>query len=705
MAFNEGGSVLLSDKPLLDPKDDQLGYAQFAKNLAEIVCKVTQPEGLVIAIHGPWGSGKTTLLNFITHYLKQKPKGEQPIIVHFNPWWFSEQESLIRQFIEELLSAVAKWEVLADKLKEYLYNFCEVHQYGRAFKPFLRQKSVAELKHQVVEMLKKQKKKIVIIIDDIDRLNTKEIKQLFRLVKAVMDFPNVIYLLAFDKKVVIQALSDEQGVPAEAYLEKIVQLPLELPLLDKTSLRHLFFEKLDAILADTPSEMFDRIYWSNVYFGAIDHFINTPRAVVRFINTLSVTYPAVKGEVNAVDFVAIEAIRVFCPLAYDIIRKNPGVFTGVDVDDNLKLFHESWLAEIPEKDREPIKVLLKHLFPKLEAIWENTHYPPSWLSTWRKQRRVCSPDVFHIYFHFAVPEWDISNAEMKAFLALAQDPNTFGRQLLQLANQKRPDGTTRVRVFLERLWDYSEKEIPLEYIPSVIQAFFDIGDKLLCPEDEPRRLADFGNDIRIMRVIWRLLRRLSKPERFEILKLGMAIGESLSIIVKVLRSLQEEHRKDGAQEAQSEDERLVDAEHLQELENVVLENIRNAAKSDVLLDAPKLPTILYFWRDLTGEEEVKKWVSHVISSDELLVKFIEKFLTVGVVESLSTASGVIKFKLDLKSLEPFCEPSEVADRLKKLVKYLRLTENQKAAVMEFLREYKMIQEKEKSNAQFAEEEE
>ena len=54
----------------------------------------------------------------------------------------------------------------------------------------------------------------------------------------------------------------------------------------------------------------------------IDPLIQVPRDVVRFTNTLSVTYPAVCGEVNPVDFIALEAIRNFLPDLYDIIRKN-----------------------------------------------------------------------------------------------------------------------------------------------------------------------------------------------------------------------------------------------------------------------------------------------------------------------------------------------------------------------------------------------
>jgi hypothetical protein len=77
--------TLSADKPLIDPQEDQLGYALFARHLAFSLTKMVPAEGFVVAIYGPWGSGKTTLLNFLFHYFKEAPVDEQPIIVPFKP--------------------------------------------------------------------------------------------------------------------------------------------------------------------------------------------------------------------------------------------------------------------------------------------------------------------------------------------------------------------------------------------------------------------------------------------------------------------------------------------------------------------------------------------------------------------------------------------------------------------------------------------
>ncbi|MDZ4671931.1 MAG: P-loop NTPase fold protein [Phototrophicales bacterium] len=98
---NNNGSdahSLHADKPLTDPLHDLLNYDGFATTLAKSIETMMPPEGLVMAIYGPWGAGKTTLVEFTLHHLEKIAIENRPIIVRFNPWWFSGHENLIRVF-------------------------------------------------------------------------------------------------------------------------------------------------------------------------------------------------------------------------------------------------------------------------------------------------------------------------------------------------------------------------------------------------------------------------------------------------------------------------------------------------------------------------------------------------------------------------------------------------------------------------------
>ncbi|GAB1539221.1 KAP family P-loop domain protein [Scytonema sp. NUACC21] len=561
--------------PSIKPEQDRLGYATFAKHLADSICKMSFSEGFVIAVYGSLSSGKSTLLNLVVHYLKQKPDEEQPIIVPFNPWLFSGHQDITRRFFDQLQNVLSQVTAVPKGLKERIANVAKAiseiplpyAQAGKAVATLVddEQKETSELKEEVEDSLMKQQRRIVITIDDIDRLPTEDIKQLFRLLKAIPNLTNIVYLLVFDKEVVIKALADSQGTPGQEYLDRIVQVAFELPSPGKTSLRRLLFEKLDGVIGDKSKDLFEPTRWSNVYFYGIDYFITNLQDIVRLIDRLTVTYPAVECEVNPVDFIALESLRVFCPIAYDTIWQNKNAFLeerNYSLEE-LKNFHNFWMAQLPDEDKQPVQKLLMYLFPKLEMIWGNSKSIEKQIVDFQKQLRVCCQEIFPIYFRLNFLEADLSNTQIKAVLSSACHAKFFGEKLIELTRQKRYDGTTLVREFLERLENYAEKVIPTHCISVIVEALFDVGEQLLCPEDQPNTIFDFGNEVRIHRLISQLLCRLDEPTRFELLKTSMGQGQALSIIAKEVDTL-------GEQQASSpEDEGLVSAEHLQELQAIV----------------------------------------------------------------------------------------------------------------------------------------
>jgi len=610
------------DDLFIEPEKDRLGYASFAKHLADSICKMTVTEGFVIAVYGSWGSGKSTLLNFVVDYLKQKPDEEQPIIVPFSAWLFTGNQDITRRFFDQLHSVLTSVTYVPRGLRERIAGFAKViseiplpyAQAGKAVATLFddQEKEASELKEEVEHTVVQQQRRIVVAIDDIDRLPAEDIKQLFRIFKAIPNFTNVVYLLVFDKQVVSKALCDTKEASPEAYFEKTIQVAFELPSPDKTSLRRLLFEKLDSVLIGTPkdgdrlnssqpcgetspsaeepelqqvpdlegadvenpptalAQVFDQTYWSNVYFQGIDHFITNLRDIVHLTDTLTMTYPVVKGEVNPVDFIALESLRVFYPMVYDIIRKNKNDFVGkVNVSlDELKKFHNSWLAQLQDKDKQPVKNLLKIIFPKLQPVWGKRYYDEQELK-WRNQQRVCCSEIFPIYFRLTLSEADLSNTQIQAILASACDAKLFGKKLIELSEQIRPDGTTQVRAFLEKLEDSTLNEIPTDCIPSILEAFFDVGEELLRSDDEPHTtMFDFGNEITIHRIILRLLCRLDEAARFEVLKTSMAQGKALSIITKELENLNEQ-QGEYSSDINLENEELISAQHLKELEEIV----------------------------------------------------------------------------------------------------------------------------------------
>ncbi|MFN6561269.1 MAG: KAP family NTPase [Nostoc sp. ChiSLP01] len=568
------------DSSLIDPEKDLLEYANFAKYLADSICKMSFPEGFVIAVYGSWNSGKSTLLNFVVHYLQQQPEEEQPIIVPFNPWLLSGHENITRRFFEQLQNVLSQELSVPKGLKERLADFAAIisdiplpyAQTGKALAALLNEKDkeAAELKEEVEDTLVQQQRRIVVTIDDIDRLAGEDIKQLFRIFKAMRNFTNVVYLIVFDKEVVLKVIADTKEISGEAYLEKIIQVSFELPIPDKIALRRLLFQKLDNIFSETPKEKINQVRWGDIYFHGIDYFINNIRDIVRFVNTLTVTYPAVKDEVNLVDFIAIESLRVFCPKIYRIIHQNPHIFVGeINLsNDELKNLINTWIAQLPDKDKQPIQNLLKHLFPKLKYILGNIYLDKTQELAWREQLRICSLERFPVYFRLSLSAGELSNIQKKIILGLLGDAEKFRNYLIELAKQKLPGGTTQARVFLEQLENFSQEEISVDYIPLLVEALFDVSDELLSQNDESNGVLDFGNEAIASRCISQLLCRIDERSRFELLKKAITQNKALAVINHQIETLKEQQSQYSADKYNDEEEWLLNVQHLKELQEM-----------------------------------------------------------------------------------------------------------------------------------------
>lgn len=722
-----------SDAPLSDPKDDVLGYASFAENLAKAIMKAPPSDGLVLAVFGPWGSGKSTVLNFVVHHLNELSDEQQPIIVRFNPWWFAGQEDLTRRFFDQLAVEIHRWEMqqiasdqgvgqrarrwLAERRQPVAAVVGKIAALGQAFSPAFKAlelvgeelqgapKGVLQAKAAAGEALRKLHRPIVVLMDDIDRLASDEIRDIFRLIKAVGDLRHVTYILALDRNVATNALKQlnsadiqKEVVSGEDYLAKIVQAGFDLPQIDRYDLDRLLTARLDKIIADTPQDMFDQRYWANLYLQGIRHFLTSPRDVGRLCNALAVTYPAVEGEVNPVDFIAIETLRVLYPVLYDVIRDSSSQFIGGRLgsgrsaeEAELAAFHKGWLDDLERSNRllvEPVRYLMSELFPKLKAIWDNHVYDDGTERELRKECHVGSPDFFPVYFRLAVPADRISTGRMRALLALGNNAPAFSTELLRLANEPARSGTKAAHL-LGRLEEFTESGIPAGHIPSVVSAMFDAGDQLLEPQHQRQGGFDFGNHVRIARVSIQLLRRLPEHERFGVLLATMEHSRSLSTIVDFVISLGLQHGKYGEKSPDPDERRLVTIEHLTALEAVAVAKITHAAESDSLLSTPLLVTVLHFWRDQQGEEPVKKWTLDAVASDNGLATFLERFLGRGYKSSMGELTSEIYYRLDPKSVSPFIEPDVIIARVRQMENSASLTGNQRLAARQFVTDYEL----------------
>jgi predicted KAP-like P-loop ATPase len=233
------------DRPIACAKEDRLGRKGFAQALATHLLRTPADDSAVFALYGAWGSGKTSILNLVEGELSKEGELSQNktlTVLRFNPWLFSGTDQLVSGFFRELAAQLSerKHETF-QKVAEIFAGMGEVFSVvsavpgvggwakvaevaakgasmaaayqGNAFK------SLESQRKRLIDALQKIEGRVIVLIDDIDRLRHEEIRDIVRLVRLVADLPRTVYLLAFDRVRVVQALS-ESGQSGQDYLKK-----------------------------------------------------------------------------------------------------------------------------------------------------------------------------------------------------------------------------------------------------------------------------------------------------------------------------------------------------------------------------------------------------------------------------------------------------------------------------------------------------
>lgn len=689
--------MFVSDQPIKSCSEDILGRDKFAKALAGAILNYNYSESIVIGLFGEWGSGKTSILNMAIESIEDSTKdlAESPIITRFNPWLYSDQEKLIFQFFEHLSKIIKR----TDYAKNAQELGTKLEKYANIFKPLsliptvgpiaslasellskvgiasqtwadIKEQDLILIKDEIVELLKNQSNKIIVVIDDIDRLNNKEIRQIFQLIKSIADFPNTIYLVAFDKQVVINALAKVQEGKGSEYLEKIVQIPFEVPQIDKSEITSYLTNQLNELLEGTPSEYWDITYFSNIYHSGLKYFFRNIRDVVRYLNSLKFNYRLMVEEVNPIDFLAITGIQIFEPDIYYGIRNNKNIFSGLFGSTRGNNSDEEQEKEKCDSIIKQSKVLkpdralefLKRIFPRLNSIYGNMGYGDGFLKEWRKKCRICSPDMFERYFQLSISNNEITQKEMNSILELAADTSKFSSALLSL------NENGKIGRFLERMEDYTGEDIPTENIQNIVSVLFNLGD--LFPEGDIKFFGIFDTPMVLMRLVYQLTKRLDTQEqRFNVLKESIEKTEtSLYPIVYEIGLCGQEHgRYTSKSDIKPESERRVNETQLDELEHLVCNKIKTWAEDGRLAEHHHLSTILFRWKTWDDGKASLEFVAELIKTDKGLIRLLSAFLNKVTSQGLGDYVAQIKWVIKLDYLKLFIKPEEIEPRARKIL--------------------------------------
>jgi hypothetical protein len=346
---------------------DTLKRKKFAKQISKELVKIKPHNSFAIGINGNWGSGKTSLWNLIKRELNYT-KESLPFdlnIMEFSPWLYSDINLLISNFFILLKENNDDYE---EEIKTYVEKLRVIE------KSFLQTEitdlfsnsdnSIDKQYQDLKQKFEKSNRLNIIFIDDLDRMDKEEIFAVLKLVKKLADFPNTIYILAYDREYINSAIGQIITThESNKYLDKIIQMEFKIPEPNPDDINQSLQTTIKAQLERLKINNYDE-QSLNLFFKIelLPFFIKNERDIKRFSNSAIIRYDSIHPDVDIFLFFSLNLIDYKFPDVYRSIYENKeeiiSFFQSKSPKENL-----SNILSIPYVDNvKEIELLLGQIF-------------------------------------------------------------------------------------------------------------------------------------------------------------------------------------------------------------------------------------------------------------------------------------------------------------------------------------------------------
>lgn len=331
------------DNPTLD---DDYKRRDYANNICDKLIstynsshKSNSKESLpsfTVGISGDWGSGKTSFLKLMKSYLENNNQ----ICYDFSPWLCNSSNEVISEFFKMLRKKLSPYNGNISKTSSnYLRSLVQTddHWFSKVYSFFMSDKEPSgEEYDKLNEDIKNINKPVFIFIDDLDRLNADEMKEVFNLIRNTANFTNTFFILAYDREYVYNIIKNNGIKKSEHYLDKFINLDIDLPMYDSYLILQIFIDLISKSIKqkkhceqiieflknqNNPLLVYNGISWINKYFPSI-------RDVKRFINLFnsslySFEHSNSNNDINALDLFILELLKLKYRYFYNILKLAP----------------------------------------------------------------------------------------------------------------------------------------------------------------------------------------------------------------------------------------------------------------------------------------------------------------------------------------------------------------------------------------------
>ena len=437
-------SVLENPNPVTKWKDDWIGRAPFVKSVLQ---RVIIDEDPVVAIIGGFGEGKSSILNLTKEALTPC---REVVLVPFSSFLPGDDKTLVASLLGSITAAIKERFIVPGMRKDFARYGRTVAgvipKVGESLRDFFERPSQAEEVAELKSVLNRLPVRVVVLLDEIDRLQRDELLVLLKLLRGVTDLPRLRFICAFYKETVARAISD--GMPGEGYdyLEKFFPVELAIPKIDEEGLRDLFRIRLNSLRQrysrNAPEDAKSVAeQWEQLWFSAGKRHFTTLRRLSIYFKNLGAVSGVMGKEVNFFDLSVLEAVRQVNPSVFEFIYHHGNLFyfpswrlslwpERISIDDKeeqkeINAALDVFFSTIEKTTREIVVQMLSRIFPNVGAYAESGRVilgaPSNDATEADRLKRIYHPDYFHRYFIYQVPASLYGEQELTEFIDRVND--------------------------------------------------------------------------------------------------------------------------------------------------------------------------------------------------------------------------------------------------------------------------------------------
>ncbi|MEI7811579.1 MAG: P-loop NTPase fold protein [Ignavibacteria bacterium] len=632
-------NIYYNDSPLTTPEFDRFERYPFADKISQAVSSRRSPGSVVMAVYGSWGEGKTTVLNFIELALR---KHNNIVSVPFNPWQFHNEFQIIKGFFNAFTEAIEKTHTFSSMdiipaLNEYAGILIRNNNAALSGQPQnisdkatwgFNAGNLNKLRSKIEKILEAQKIRFVFLTDDLDKLEKHQLKAILKLIKLTANFPFTLYITTFDENLVASNLAGNavtnQLNAGKKFLEKMVQISLHIPACNKLALEKFCLECVNSVLSENNIEISREEFkdYLRSFKNGLSIKFSSPRSCKNYRNALSFALNDLNENVNVIDFMIIEGIRLFFPLLYNLIRTHPHIFQGIEnpneikSDDRNKLsveLVEKAVADQNPEERKAAKYLLCSLFPSMKPLFAGQFPGLIKRKADKDSQSISSKNNFSQYFTYFKSKINPTEDDLEYLISLLdfEDPGFISVKIEEIVKN------TGSGEFLQKL---EPKVTALNETSGavLISSLDKTGKSFINPGTLFSFTTIFSHPGIIIR---RLLDKLSdKVQAFELASELVLKSEPISFAFECYRWMQ------GVEE---EDSVLFEKHEEEKLGQLMAHRIALYAQNVPLyiVSPEDTPFLLSVWSYLGGKEETSKYLQGTFEQEQgNIMKFLKCYL-------------------------------------------------------------------------------